>query len=230
VIKSYYITTDNLKAATKRMFLIAFLVFIHIFSYNFVGKNNIACNYAHYFITELDYILPFVPRMVWVYISTYFLILLAGAIIRDEKDLFRLIEAIFYTWILTYPFFYYFPAIYPRPNFEVVDLTTKMLKYNYQYDLSNNTFPSLHVSLSFVIAFAMQSLIRNKKKGLWLVWAVLVALSTVLVKKHFVIDIFGGVITAYVAYVLSFRLRIAEFTFGLIRKNLSKYHISKKKN
>ncbi len=230
MINSYTITTSTLKASAKRLFLIASLVFIHISSYNFVGKNNTTCDYAHSFLTKLDHILPFVPGMVWIYISTYFLILLAGIIIRDDKDLFRLIEAIFYTWVLTYPFFYFFPAIYPRPSFEVVDLTTKMLKYNYLYDVSNNTFPSLHVSLSFVIAFTMQSLLKDKKKLLWLIWATLVALSTVLVKKHFVVDALGGVIIAYASYFLSFKLKLGNNIFAYIKKIYSKKLFHTKSN
>lgn len=218
-IKSYDMKIGDLIIPTGRLVIIISLFLFHILSYNFVGQNNTTFDYAHSFLTKLDHILPFVPGMIWIYISTYFVILFAGIIVRDDKSLFHLIEAVFYTWVLTYPFFYFFPAIYPRPSFEVVDLTTKILEYNYSYDVSNNTFPSLHVSLSFVIAFAMLRL-KNWGKALWLIWAILVALSTVLIKKHFVVDALGGFIIAYLAYALSFKLKTANIVIGFVQRNI----------
>ena len=230
MIKSYDMKIGGLIIPTGRLVIIISLFLFHILSYNFVGQNNIAYNYAHSFLVRLDHILPFVPWMVWVYISTYFVIFLAGIVIRDDKDLFRLIEAVFYTWLLTYPFFYFFPAIYPRPSFEVVDFTTKILKYNYLYDVSNNTFPSLHVSLSFVIAFSMLRIRKNNRKILWIFWAVLVAISTVLVKKHFVIDALGGAIIAYASYFLSFKLKLGNNIFAYVKKKYSKKLFHTKSN
>ena len=230
MVLSNSVINKNFMVVLKRIALIVSLVLFHITSYNFVGKNNGTYDYAHLFFTKIDHFLPFIPGMVWVYISTYFLILLAGIIIKKDKDLYCLVEGIFYTWILTYPFFYFFPAIYPRPSFEVVDFTTKILKYNYLYDVSNNTFPSLHVSLSFVIAFSMLRIRKNNRKILWIFWAVLVAISTVLVKKHFVIDALGGAIIAYASYFLSFKLKLGNNIFVYIKKIYSKKLFHKKSN
>jgi len=187
---------------------------------------NDNCNYS--FLLRLDYIIPFVPEMVWVYMTTYIVIPLVGFIIKEERDLYRLVIAIFLTWFFTYPVFYFFPAIYPRPDFEITGLSTKVLQINYLHDVPNNTFPSLHVSLSFVVAFAMIH-INKRNKFFWLTWGLLISLSTVMVKKHFILDSLGGLIIAQVSYLLTFKLKIADNMIKILenyfKKSRKKKHV-----
>jgi len=210
----------------KRLFLIIPLFAFHIISYNFLGMYNDNCNYS--FLLRLDYIIPFVPEMVWVYMTTYIVIPLVGFIIKEERDLYRLVIAIFLTWFFTYPVFYFFPAIYPRPDFEITGLSTKVLQINYLHDVPNNTFPSLHVSLSFVVAFAMIH-INKRNKFFWLTWGLLISLSTVMVKKHFILDSLGGLIIAQVSYLLTFKLKIADNMIKILenyfKKSRKKKHV-----
>jgi membrane-associated phospholipid phosphatase len=220
--KSYDIKISNISIPTVKLAMIIILFVCHVVFYNLFGTYNTMDNYSYFM--ELDHTLPFVPEMVWVYMSTYIVMLLIGFTIKDNKELFRLIVAILYTWILTYPFFYFFPAIYPRPSFKVIDLTTQLLKYNYLYDVSNNTFPSLHVSLSFIVALTMVH-IKSKIKLLWLFWAILVSMSTVLVKKHFVLDVFGGYAVAQIAYLLSFKLKTADLIIEFFYKFLKRVEL-----
>lgn len=216
-IGSYKISLNSstFKEKVNRLLLIIPLGVFHIVSYNFVGMYESGNNYS--FLLGLDDVIPFVPEMVWIYISTYIVIPLAGFVIKDSIDFYRLIASILITWLITYPFFYFFPATYPRPDFALIDLSTWMLKLNYVHDVSNNTFPSLHVSQSFVIAFAMIH-ISKKKNILWLIWAVLISLSTVMIKKHFFIDTLGGLVVAQIAFMLIFKLRIADNAINEIIK------------
>jgi|GEM_PF-4051486 len=93
---------------SKRLYLIIPLFIFHLVAYNLVGMYNDNCNYS--FLLGLDYIIPFVPEMVWIYMTTYIVIPLVGLIINEERDLYRLIIAIFLTWFFTYPVFYFFPC------------------------------------------------------------------------------------------------------------------------
>lgn len=227
-INKYSLNKVVLIEKSKRLFIIIPLFIFHIISYNLVGMYNDNCNYS--FLLGLDYIIPFVPEMVWIYMTTYIVIPLVGLIIKDKRDLYRLVIAIFLTWLFTYPVFYFFPAVYPRPEFDIINLSTKILKINYMHDVSNNTFPSLHVSLSFVVAFAMIH-ISKKNRIFWLVWGTLISLSTVMVKKHFILDSLGGVIIAQISYLLTFKLEIADSIINsfemLFNKTRQKIHALK---
>ncbi|HQO10080.1 MAG TPA: phosphatase PAP2 family protein, partial [Clostridiales bacterium] len=171
----------------------------------------------------IDYLIPFVPEMVWIYMSTYLVIPLVGIIIEDSRDVTKLAIAIILTWLFTYPIFYFFPAVYPRPNFEIISLSTEMLNINYLHDVPNNTFPSLHVSLSFVVAFSMIHITR-KNKILWALWAILIALSTVMLKKHFILDSLGGLIIAQLSFFLAFKQKYVEkiisFVYNLLKEKV----------
>jgi len=79
------------------------------------------------------------------------------------------------------------------------------LQWCFEADVPNNTFPSLHVGLSFTIAFGIMHL-RKRIGWLYLIWAIAIAFSTVMVRKHFVMDVFGGIIIA----TLSYKIFIAE--------------------
>lgn len=205
----------------KRLVLIIPLMLFHIITYNFVGTFKSDVNYS--FFLSIDYLIPFVPEMVWIYMSTYLVIPLVGVIIEDSRDVLKLSFAIILTWVFTYPIFYFFPAIYPRPNFDIISLSTEMLNINYLHDVPNNTFPSLHVSLSFVVAFSMIHITR-KNKILWSLWAVLIALSTVMLKKHFILDSLGGLFIAQLSFFLAFKQKYVEkivsFVYNLLKEKI----------
>ena len=192
------------KHILKRFLVILPIFIVYIMTYNFMGNCSLNENYN--FLTELDEIIPFVPEMVWLYISMYFVMMFSGFFIKDDLDFYRLVISIILTVLITYPFFYFFPAVYPRAEFVVSDLSTKILRWNYANDVINNTFPSLHVSLSFTLALTMGYL-NKKKKNIWILWAILIAASTVLVKKHFLIDPLGGFIVAYIAFASSVKYK-----------------------
>jgi len=89
------------------------------------------------------------------------------------------------------------------------DFTTRFLNWCYRLDVHNNTFPSLHVSLALGTALVIKKV--NKKAGLIaMIWAFIVSFSTVLVKKHYFIDILGGVLVAQLAYKLAVGNELAE--------------------
>jgi len=205
----------------KRLVLIIPLMLFHIITYNFVGTFKSDVNYS--FFLSIDYLIPFVPEMVWIYMSTYLVIPLVGVIIEDSRDVLKLSFAIILTWVFTYPIFYFFPAVYPRPNFDIISLSTEMLNINYLHDVPNNTFPSLHVSLSFVVAFSMIHITR-KNKILWSLWAVLIALSTVMLKKHFILDSLGGLFIAQLSFFLAYKQKYVEkiisFVHNLLKEKI----------
>jgi membrane-associated phospholipid phosphatase len=66
----------------------------------------------------------------------------------------------------------------------------------YAGDHPFNDFPSLHVSTSAIIAIHWWRF--NRRAGLVaVIWAVLIAMSTVLIRQHYLADVAGGLILAY---------------------------------
>jgi membrane-associated phospholipid phosphatase len=95
-----------------------------------------------------------------------------------------------------------------------VDLTTlgrsnifiDMLSSIYSFDTSTNVFPSIHVfnSVGAMIAINKSEKLHDIK---WLQWStlgltVLICMSTVFLKQHSILDIFGALVLNFVLYVI----------------------------
>ncbi len=141
----------------------------------------------------LDALIPFVPFFVVFYMSYYGLLVLPLFVV---KDIGSYVYGLAVLLLLSAFIFLFFPGDIPSTSFVITGLSTSMLHFIYTVDtLRHNVFPSMHVSLSF-----FHALLFHK----WYVylWVVLIALSTVLVKQHFVLDIYSGLVMGAIAYIV----------------------------
>ena len=150
----------------------------------------------------LDRAIPLVPEWALVYGSLYlFLILLPIFIVREDELIRRTVYAYLLIWTTAYLFFFVlYPTAAPRPPRIVGEgFAVWGLRALYGADPPYNCFPSLHVAHSFVSALA--SLRVHQGVGVVaLSSAVLVALSTLFTRQHYVADVVGGVLLALLAY------------------------------
>ncbi len=207
------IILENILVYAKRVFVVIGVYLFHSIAYAFLSTHHIGDGFS--LLTDFDKLLPFTPGMVYVYMSFYVVIVLSVFAVKTEKDFNRMITSIMATLIFTYPFFYFFPAYYPPVHFETNNFTTKFLQWCFEADVPNNTFPSLHVGLSFTIAFGIMHF-RKKVGWLYLIWAIAVAFSTVMIRKHFVMDVFGGIIIATLSYKIFIAENLAKPVFRFV--------------
>ncbi|MBO5869221.1 MAG: phosphatase PAP2 family protein [Clostridia bacterium] len=96
-----------------------------------------------------------------------------------------------------------------RPDFETLgrdNIATRLVQLIYLADSPpRNVMPSMHVSVSWAMFFAViQSKIMLKKpifKALSGVWCIAISLSTVFIKQHSILDVFAGIGTAVLVAV-----------------------------
>lgn len=160
------------------------------------------------FVPELavDRSLPVVPAWSIVYGTAYaFLIVLPVLVVRELGHVRRTYVAYLLVWIPAYAFFLWLPTEAPRPA-EVAGtgFAAWGLRFLYSADPPHNCFPSLHVAHSLVSASSCYRVHRTLGAGA-AACAGLVAVSTLLSKQHYVLDVVGGVLLAALAYVLVLR-------------------------
>lgn len=199
----------------KRIFFVGLIYLMHTVLYNYVSINHVNDNLS--LLTDLDRLFPFVPGFVYLYVSFYLVIVISVFFLRTEESFDRIIAAIIGTLLFTYPLFYFFPANYPVPSFETNTFTTQFLKWCFASDVPNNTFPSLHVSLSFTMAFGIKHY-RKKLGTFYLIWAIGIALSTLMIRKHFLIDSFSGIVMATFSYNLFVSGKLTQPLFDTFEK------------
>ena len=121
-------------------------------------------------------------------------------------------KSIFYTSCLSFVitasvlnvFYVLMPSFYPREDFVIEGAASWLVSLTREIDGSNNTFPSGHVALSWLLAFIMQQteLAKNNfiVRSTFLVWASLIAMSTLFLKQHYFVDTVSGIALAYMSH------------------------------
>lgn len=154
----------------------------------------------------LDRAIPVQPPWALVYGALYqFLILLPVFAIRERDHIRRSVYAYLFVWLSAYVCFLAYPTVAPRPAEVLGDgFAAQGLRFLYDADPPYNCFPSLHVAHSFVSALTCFRL--HKRTGiLAIVCAVLVGISTLYTKQHYVLDVVAGILLACAAYALFLR-------------------------
>jgi membrane-associated phospholipid phosphatase len=161
---------------------------------------------VHYPELPWDRALPLQPIWALIYGALYmFLIVLPVIVVREEAHIRRTFWAYLAVWITAYVCFLVYPTVAPRPPEVVGDgFAVWGLRFLYDADPPYNCFPSLHVAHSFVSALTCYRLHRRLGHGA-LVCASLVAISTLFTKQHYIADVVGGIVLAFIAYALILR-------------------------
>jgi len=153
--------------------------------------------YRLFLRTQFDQALPVVPIFVVPYVSlkpflygSLVIFLLFRARIFQSAVL-----SMIATFLISYLFFAFLQTYVERPVLTGGDTLTRMIRDVYAGDNPYNDFPSLHVSLSAIIAIHWW---RFSRRFSWplVIWGGLIAISTVMVKQHYLVDIPGGLIVA----------------------------------
>ncbi len=150
----------------------------------------------------LDRAWPLVPFWAIIYGALYlFVIALPILVVRQDELLRRTFSAYLLIWITAYAcFFVIYPTAAPRPSLVIGDgFAVWSLRALYSADPPYNCLPSLHVAHSFVSALAV-SRVHRRLGIIALMFALLIAISTLFTKQHYVLDVIAGVLLALVAY------------------------------
>jgi len=152
------------------------------------------------FMIPADYMVPFLDWTIIIYVSYYFFFLVASLLI-NRKTFIKFILVMFIAYVFSIIMFVLFPSSYPR--FDYTQIKNEVFQWAYGalhgVDKANNTFPSLHVSLTWIGCIG---LIKSLKRFRWLVfiYGLLITISVLTTKQHYIADIFGGVSVAFLSY------------------------------
>ena len=156
---------------------------------------------------SLDDRIPLQPAWVLVYGSLYlFLILLPVFVVRQEGHIRRTVFAYLAVWTTAYVWFFFYPTVAPRPDNPVVGggFPAWGLRFLYEADPPYNCFPSLHVAHSVVSALSSYRVHRGLGVGA-AACALVVGVSTLFTRQHYVLDVVAGIFLAAVAYTVFLR-------------------------
>ncbi|HTK59567.1 MAG TPA: phosphatase PAP2 family protein, partial [Candidatus Baltobacteraceae bacterium] len=142
---------------------------------------------------------PFVSAFVVPYLSAYLLPFAVPFVLRDRAKYRRFAAVAAATIAFSAACFILWPLTIARPELGVSSALDRLLGALYAADRPTNLFPSLHVSLSFLFAAAVGDA-RPRLRPWMTAWAALIAVSTLFTRQHYLIDVIGGVLVAWIAW------------------------------
>ena len=147
--------------------------------------------------TSLDEHIPLVTPLVVPYVSALalgpvtLLVFLARSVRLAQSALLAAILLL----IVAYACYFFAQTHVARPVVPGDDVFARMLRGVYANDEAYNCFPSLHVGSAVIIAIHWLRL--HRKAGAYVAaWCVLIIISTVFVRQHYLADVLAGLLLA----------------------------------
>lgn len=186
---------------------IIILVFVFIFQSFIYFISKFFQHDPIYLNNVIDSKITFIPYFVVFYFIWYFLLILVPLLIlKYDKKVFDryMVVSIIYS-IIEGMIFILFPTTMDREPLVIDSVFTWLINIIYKLDTPVcNLFPSAHCAFSilFIISILDVKEIKKNYKVLIIVTSVLIILSTVFIKQHVVIDIFGAFIIIPIYYII----------------------------
>ncbi|MCR4806254.1 MAG: serine/threonine protein phosphatase [Lachnospiraceae bacterium] len=190
---------------SRSMPLLIFLA-LYLLLFSFIESMDAPEYYLTYI--DIDKMIPFCEIFVIPYFLWFIMLPAIGLylLFKDEKEYKRMSYMLVFgmsAFIILSLFIptklYLRPYVLPRDN-----IFCDMVSFLYHIDTSTNVFPSIHVFNTLV---AMQAVKRSSVgafsgrciRGIVYVNSILIILSTVFIKQHSLLDVFGGLIFFIIA-------------------------------
>jgi len=169
-------------------------------------------------LTDLDLVIPLIPGFVWIYHTLIPVIAITMIAFLKKKELFlTTLAAFILSSLILSSFYILLPSFYPREIFygEPLSWTDWLYRLTQTIDGAHNTFPSGHVTYAWLIAIAIRDCSYTKKhhwlKNIFIGWAILISISTLVLKQHYIIDVVSGICLALLCYYFIRKLLFSRF-------------------
>ncbi len=151
-------------------------------------------------VLSIDASWPFIPGAVFVYLLAYVVVMGLFAIRRNAEFLNYAYLNFIVMNLLAFVLFALLPTMGP-PRPELPADASPILQFMFTLDARWNAFPSLHVAnptLIMLLAFRERG--ASPVSYALLAVAVAIAVSTLFVHQHYLLDVLGGVVLAGIVF------------------------------
>lgn len=151
-------------------------------------------------IPSIDGAIPLLPVFVVPYLLFYFVMFLPFAMtFRDRKRFLALSASFLFASVVCNIIFVLFQTTALRPEIVPSTIFDNLVLFVYAIDKPLNLFPSGHVTFS-VLSTLCLTRINKKLAYVILPVTILIVLSTLFIKQHYVPDVLGGLVLAFLSF------------------------------
>ncbi|HEY1661067.1 MAG TPA: phosphatase PAP2 family protein [Verrucomicrobiae bacterium] len=159
--------------------------------------------------------IPFIPEAAIIYMSIYPLFLAAPFILRRRQEFVELAMTLNLTILTAGICFLLFPAQVAFPPPKNFGIFPNLYHFADRLSLTYNLVPSLHVALSTICIGVYAERSNTIGKILFWTWAVAIAIATLLIHKHHLLDVATGFALAGMAFKLFYKRTLNKSKRGL---------------
>ncbi len=174
-------------------------------------------------IDAIDDKIPFIPVFIIIYVFSYIFWFFSHAIvcITSKKNFINYVIGLSLAFLIGFVIFVIFPTYMNRVDEGLIlysngnNVFSKLYKFVYIFDGNEraiNLFPSYHclVSLYCYLGVRKQKKISKVYKVYSFIMTILICLSTLFTKQHYIIDVMGGILLSLLCYIIVDKLNITE--------------------
>lgn len=219
----------NLKKILKQNYIAIILMIvvavIQLLAYNGTRLINSQMKSFDLSIGFIDNNIPFINWFIIFYVACYPWWYL-GPLLNlkyNRLNFYEYLSSAALGYIIGGIIFIALPTEIQRPVIDNDNIFNILVNFIYANDIpANNLFPSFHCFISWNVYLSIRG---NKEVPAYyrigyLVFAILVCASTVLVKQHFFIDIFAGIILAEITFFISKRIKLPKKLLNFEQKHI----------
>ncbi len=151
--------------------------------------------------TAWDRAVPTVVWTFWLYLLYYPVVFAPVFLVENRKQLVEVFAAYIAVTVTAWLAFITIPIRMEYPELACTGISCDMVRDLYALDGGVNIFPSLHAAHSALVAAAFWSY-RNRLAPLMTVVALLISVSAVLTRQHYIIDIPLGIALGVAGWLL----------------------------
>jgi membrane-associated phospholipid phosphatase len=196
----------NLELRLTYPLMVGFWIFAHFITNDRAARS---VENLHSNKTRFDDLIPFVPGMALVYLSGFILGNMAYVILGFSEN-FPLV-AIGYgiQGVVSIVFYILYPCRVRRyEEFVPQSISGYLLSAFQRASKPFNSFPSMHMSFCLFCAYSVWGFASLGQGVVLTAWAVMVALSTLLTKQHYVVEVIAGAALGTGTYLLIWSLSV----------------------
>lgn len=156
----------------------------------------------YYWKIKFDDSIPFIPVFIIPYIGYFFYVIATIIFLWNTKYINNFFITYIISYILAGLFWYFVSNGVKRLKIERKDIFSRLTKFIYKYDDDTNGFPSAHIFATLICPYFLFLAFPEKLVSI-LVATILISLSTVFVKQHYILDILGGFLNFGLSLMIS---------------------------
>lgn len=190
-----------------RMEILALTLTGWLIMYFFINRWEVAYQRRLDFGTEWDRKTPYLPLFAPMYFSTYIFVIQPFFVLSDARQFYIMLISFIAISVLSSLIHATVPSKIERVEEVTIGGTSGWMLGLFQKTCKPyGNFPSMHVGLSVPVV-AANFMAGGPAVGITiLIWGVLIALSTLFTKQHYIVDVLAGMTGGAAIFILVFWL------------------------